>query len=194
MRCPREVWLDQDEVVHLVRAVQRGEPRAVEVLLATLRSAFVACFAPAIGRDDAEDAAQLALMSIASALPRIDAERVLPYVVAVARHRLGKARRRRARDERRSAPVELAEAVESPATADRDVEYHDFACVLRASLAALPPALRDSLLGPLRDLSTSTLAAEQHVGPATIRSRRRYARARLRAALARYAAGMPAAR
>jgi hypothetical protein len=40
-------------------------------------------------------------------------------------------------------------------------------------------------------MGPSTLAAEEHVGPATIRSRRRYARARLRLALARYADGLP---
>jgi len=187
----KKAWLDHDELIHLVRAAQRGDPRAVDLLLTRLRPSFLKFFARRIGRDAAEDAAQLALISIASALPGIDAERARSYVVTVARNCLRKARRRRAREARRFVPVELAEAVESPVTADREVEYHDLACALQAGLAALRPALRDVLLGPLRDPEPSTLAAEDHVGPATIRSRRRYARARLRLALAPYADGLP---
>jgi RNA polymerase sigma factor (sigma-70 family) len=189
---PRDAWLDQDELIHLVRAAQRGDAGAVDLLLTKLRPSFLKFFARRIGRDAAEDAAQLALISIASALPGIDAERAGAYVVTVARNGVRKARRRRAREARRFVPVELAEAVESPVTADREVEYHDLARALQAGLAALRPALRDVLLGPLRELGPSTLAAEEHVGPATIRSRRRYARARLRLALAPYAEGLPA--
>src|SRR5260370_224252 len=139
----KEAWLDQDEVIHLVRAAQRGDPRAVDLLLTRLRPLFLKFFARRIGRDAAEDAAQLALISIASALPGIDAERARSYVLTVARNCLGKARRRLAREARRFVPVELAEAVESPVTADREVEYHDLACALPAGLPAPPPALRD---------------------------------------------------
>src|SRR2546426_650708 len=94
MRHSRNVWPDEDELVHLTREAQGGRPGALDALLATLRPSFVAYFAPAIGRDDAEDAAQLALLSILQALPGIDADGALGYVVAVARYRLGKARRR----------------------------------------------------------------------------------------------------
>jgi RNA polymerase sigma factor (sigma-70 family) len=188
---PKDAWLDQDEIIHLVRAARGGDPRAVDLLLTRLRPSFLTFFARRIGRDAAEDASQLALISIASALPGIEAERARAYVVTVARNCLRKARRRRAREARRFVPVELAEAIESPVTADREVEYHELAGALQAGLAALRPALRDVLLGPLRELGPSTLAAEEHVGRATIRSRRRYARARLRLALARYAEGLP---
>lgn len=175
-----------------MRDAQRGGPGALDALLARLRPSFLSCFAPAIGWDDAEDATQLALLSIASALPGIDPERAFTYVVAVAGHRLGKARRRRVREARRFAPVELADTLESPVRADWELEDHELHRVLAASLAALPPALRDTLPGPLGALVPSTPAAQHHVNPATIRSRRRYARARLRAALARHAEGMPA--
>ena len=90
-------------MIPLVREAQGGAPRALDALLARLRPSFVAYFAVALGGDEAEDAAQLALLSIVRALPRIDAERALGYVLAVAGHRLGKARRRRACAERRSA-------------------------------------------------------------------------------------------
>jgi DNA-directed RNA polymerase specialized sigma24 family protein len=148
----------------------------VDALLARLRPPFVAYFVPFIGRDDAEDAAQLALLSILRALPGIDAGRALGYVVAVAQHSLGKARRRRVCAKRRYLPLEFAAAVESPVAADWDTEYHEVARVVQAR--------RDALLEPLRAVNPSTLAARQHVSPATIRSRRRRARTSLRAALA----------
>ena len=184
MRRSREVWPDEGELVHLVREAQGGRPGAVDALLARLRPPFVAYFVPFIGRDDAEDAAQLALLSILRALPGIDAGRALGYVVAVAQHSLGKARRRRVCAKRRYLPLEFAAAVESPVAADWDTEYHELARALQASLATLPPERRDALLEPLRAVHPSTLAAQQHVRPATIRSRRRRARRSLRAALA----------
>src|SRR5712691_7354286 len=120
MRRSREVWPDEGELVHLVREAQGGRPGAVDALLARLRPPFVAYFVPFIGRDDAEDAAQLALLSILRALPGIDAGRALGYVVAVAQHSLGKARRRRVCAKRRYLPLEFAAAVESPVAADWD--------------------------------------------------------------------------
>src|SRR6266481_652461 len=96
MRYAREVWPNEEELVHLVREAQSGGLGALDVLLARLRPSFVAYFAPTMGRDDAEDAAQLALLSILHPLRRSEAERALGYVLAVATHRLGNARRRRA--------------------------------------------------------------------------------------------------
>ncbi len=184
MRCSREVWPDEEELAHLVREAQGGKPGALDALLARLRPPFVTYFVPAIGRDDAEDAAQLALLSILRALSGIDAERALGYVVAVAHHRLGKARRHRERANRRYGPLELAAGIESPVAADWDTEYHELARAVQASLASLPPERRDALLEPLRAVNSLTLAAQQHVSSATIRSRRRRARTSLRAALA----------
>ena len=116
--------------------------------------------------------------------PGIDADGALGYVVAVARHRLGKARRRDARARRRYGPLELALAVESPVGADREADYHELTRALRASLATLPPERRDLLLEPLRAEHAPTPATQSHVHPATIRTWRKRARARLRVALA----------
>src|SRR2546425_3304721 len=87
MRYAREVWPNEEELVHLVREAQSGGLGALDVLLARLRPSFVAYFAPSMGRDDAEDAAQTALLSIVRTLPRIDAERAAGYVLAVAKVR-----------------------------------------------------------------------------------------------------------
>jgi hypothetical protein len=114
MRHPGKVWPEEAELVQLVRAAQGGGPGALDALLARLRPALVVYFAPVMGRDEAEDAAQLALLSILRTLPRIDAARALAYVLAVASHRLGNARRQRARAARRSLPLEFAEDVEWP--------------------------------------------------------------------------------
>jgi RNA polymerase sigma factor (sigma-70 family) len=158
-------------------------PRALDTLLATLRRSFITYLTPAIGRDDSEDAAQLALLSILRALPGIDPQRALRYVVAVAHHRLGKERRRAARERQRYAPLQLALSIESPVGADRDADYHELAHAIRVSLATLPPDRQDLLLEPIRGLQPATLAARQHVHPATIRTWRKRARAHLRAAL-----------
>jgi RNA polymerase sigma factor (sigma-70 family) len=184
MRHPGEFWPDEDELVHLVREAQEERPGALDALLALLRPSFVAYFAPRMGRDDAEDTAQLALLSILRTLPSIDADRALAYVLAVATHRLGNARRRRALAARRHVPLKFAEDVEWPVAADWDAEYHDLARALRPSLAALPPERREALLQPLEGVKPSALAAQQHVSVATVRSRRRRARQSLQAALA----------
>jgi len=94
------------------------------------------------------------------------------------------ARRRRATAARRFAPLELAEDVEWPVAADWDTDYHDLTRALRASLAALPAERREALLESLQGVPSSTLATQQHVSRATVRSRRRRARKSLHAALA----------
>src|SRR5437879_12240944 len=111
---PGKLWPEESELIELVREAQRGGPTALDALLFRSRPSFVAYFAPTMGRDDAEDAAQTALLSIVRALPRIDAERAPGYVLATASHRRENGRRRRATAARRFAPLELAEDVEWP--------------------------------------------------------------------------------
>ena len=111
---PGKLWPEESELIQLVREAQGGGPGALDTLLARLRPSFVAYFAPTMGRDDAEDAAQTALLSIVRTLPRIDAERAAGYVLAVASHRRENARRRRATAARRFAPLELANMSNGP--------------------------------------------------------------------------------
>jgi RNA polymerase sigma factor (sigma-70 family) len=187
MRCPGGVWFNQDEVVHLVRAAQRGEPRALDALLARLRPGFVTFFARRLGSDAAEDAAQAALIRIAGAFRRIDPERAGPYIITVAENLLRSECRRHAREAGRSAPVELADTLEAPGTPEGEADFGDFDRTVRqASLGTLPPELRDIILGLLRGLSPSEIAAEHHVHPVTIRTRLLRARVLLRPALRCY--------
>jgi len=59
-----KLWPEESELIQLVREAQRGGAGALDALLARLRPSFVAYFAPTVGWDDAEDAAQTALLSI----------------------------------------------------------------------------------------------------------------------------------
>ena len=167
-----------------MQEAQRGTPGAVDALLAALRPPLVAYLAVTLGHDDAEDAAQLALLDIVRVRSGIDPERALGYVLAIAGHQLDKARQRRARARLRYAPLEAAATVEWPVGADWEAEYHELISLLPARLAGLPQEWQEVVLEPLHGVRSSTLAAQQHVSPATIRSRRRRARESLRAALA----------
>src|SRR5712691_14098 len=181
MRCPRKEWPDDEELIEPVRAAQRGAPGALDALLARLRPSFVSCFTPRLGPDEAEDVAQDALLRVARALRQINAERAGRYLTRLAWNLLRQECRRCAREARRFVPVELAAAVEALAAPDREVEYRDLVrAVHQFSLASLSPKLRDSMLGLLRDLSPSEMAAQQGASGSTIRARVRLARARLR--------------
>ena len=63
-----KLWPEESELIQLVREAQRGGAGALDALLARLRPSFVAYFAPTVGWDDAEDAAQTALLSIVRTL------------------------------------------------------------------------------------------------------------------------------
>ncbi len=181
MRCPRNVWPDDEELIHPVREAQRGAPGALDALLARLRPSFVSCFAPRLGPDEAEDAAQDALLRVARSLRQIDPERAGRYLTRLAWNLLRQECRRRAHEARRFVPVELAATVASPATPDGEVECRDLVrAVHEFSVASLSPKLRDTVRGLLRDLSPSEIAAQQGANRSTIRARVRLARARLR--------------
>jgi RNA polymerase sigma factor (sigma-70 family) len=183
----RQVRLDQHEVSHLVREAQRGEERALEILLARLRPSFVTFFVRRLGPDGAEDAAQAALIRIARAFRRIDPDRANHYIVQVARNVLRSERRRQAREARRSAPIELAEAIEAAGTTDADADYRDLArAVHQASLSTLPPGLHEILEAVLSGLSPGEIASQRQVNPVTIRTRLLRARTLLRPELRPY--------
>ncbi len=183
----KRVWPTEAELTRLVRLVQGGDAGALDALLTRLRPALLASLVRGMAPDDAEDAAQLGLIYIAAAVGGMDAERALPYTVAVARNLLRWARRRRAVEQGRRAPVELANALESPVTSEQEVEYNDLvAAVCRHSGSTLPREQGEVVLALLSGLRPAEIAARQGQKWGTVRTRLRLARARLRAELRFY--------
>ena len=174
-------WLTQARLGDLVRATHRGEPLALDRLLAAIRPSLVAFFARRISPTVSEDLAQIALMRIARAINRIDPERADRYVITVAHNLLRTEFRRRARETLRQLPLDYAADVEAPITVHSEVEHEEFArAIHRASLDALPPPLREIVLSLLRGLTPAEIAEQQHLNPVTIRTRLLRARALLR--------------
>ena len=183
----KSVWPNEADLKRLVQSAQRGDPGAIDALLARLRPSLMAFLAGGMARDEAEDWAQLALICIARALDRIDPARALPYTVTVAKNLRRAARYRSTLEARRRAPVDLAEALESPGRCDEEVEYADLvAAVRRLSRSTLPRDQGDLVLDLLAGLNLSDLAARYGLIPETVRTRLRRARARLRAELRFY--------
>ena len=184
MRCLGDRWLDSDEVVHLVREAQRGDPHALDALLASLRPMF---YLFALPSDGAEDLAQVVLIRVARALGRIDPERAGAFVVTVAENRLRSERRRRGREAQRFVRMERTEGVPAPDASDQEAETNDLArAVDQACRTILRPALREIVWGLLRGLSQSEIAEQYQVPAATVRTRLRRARALLRVELEGY--------
>ena len=187
----KRVWPTEAELTRLVRLVQGGDAGALDALLTRLRPALLASLVRGMAPDDAEDAAQLGLIYIAAAVGGMDAQRALPYTVAVARNLLRWARRRRAVEQERRAPVELAHSLESPVTSEQELEYKDLvAAVCRHSVSTLPPEQGEVVLALLSGLRPAEIAARQGQKWGTIRTRLRLARARLRAELRCYTDGL----
>ena len=191
---PQASWPSSAEFARLVSDAQattdQGSPGAVDALLAAVRPALVAFFAGHLPRDTAEDLTQIALFRIAHALPWIDAERADRFVATIARNLLRTAWRRRAREERRSAPVmmaDLSDAVERITLADVHAEYEDLArTVHRVAAASLPEPLHAVVLGLLRGESSAEIAERLHISTVTVRTRLMRARVILRQALGPY--------
>jgi RNA polymerase sigma-70 factor (ECF subfamily) len=180
-------WLTHDRLGDLVRATHRGEPLALDRLLDAIRPSLVAFFARRIAPAVSEDLAQVALMRIARAIDRIDAERADRYVMTVAHNLLRTEFRRRAREARRQLPLDYAADVEAPIMVHSEVEQEELArAIHRASLETLPPSLREIVLSLLRGLTPAEIAEQQNLNPVTIRTRLLRARALLRRELRPY--------
>lgn len=177
----------RQELTRLVSAAQRGDPRAVDDLLAAIRPSLVGFFARRVPLDAAEDLAQVTLIRVVGALHRIQPERVDSYVARVAQNLLRTANWRRARDRRRFMSAGIGDRVEAPDSADADAEYRELlSAVRRASVRVLPRDLRAIVFALLRGQTTGEIAAAQRVSPITIRTRLLRARALLRRELRSY--------
>jgi RNA polymerase sigma factor (sigma-70 family) len=181
MRRSCTIHLDADRLALLVRAAQQGENRSLDRLLSMVRPALLSYFCRRVPEDVADDLAQIALIRIVKAIPRIEPERASAFIGTIGTNLLRSAFRRQARDSRRLAPSIDPDELESGVTADAEVELQDLIeAVLRASGQSLKHEMRDVVLALLRGESRGDIAATQGISQITVRTRLMRARAILR--------------
>ena len=88
MRRSCTIRLNADRLAVLVRAAQNDEDRALDRLLSTVRPALLSYFCRRVPEDVAEDLAQIALIRIVKALPRIDPERAGAFIATIGQNLL----------------------------------------------------------------------------------------------------------
>lgn len=174
-------WPAAETVARLISDAQSGSADSVETLLSALRPPLLGFFARRLTADAAEDLAQAALLRITRALPSIEPDRADRFIVTIACNLVRTAYSRRAREQGRWAPEELADTTQDTAAADRHAEYEELAReVHRICASELPPALRDVMLGTLRGETPTEIAERLDLNPVTVRTRLMRARAIMR--------------
>jgi RNA polymerase sigma factor (sigma-70 family) len=173
--------LNGERLTRLVTAAQQDETRALDKLLSTVRPVLFAYFARRVPDDLADDLAQIALIRIVKALPRIDPKRAGGFIGTVSHNLLRTAFRHQARDARRVAPSVTPDELESGVTADQEVDLQDLLdAVMRASSRTLTHELRDVVTALLRGQDRADIAATQGISQITVRTRLMRARVILR--------------
>ena len=181
MRTSGAIDLNGDQLTLLVTAAQQDETRALDKLLSTVRPALFSYFARRVPDDLADDLAQIALIRIVKALPRIDPTRASGFIGTIGQNLLRTAFRRQARDARRVAPSITPDELESGVTADQEVDLQDLLdAVMRASSRTLTHELRDVVTALLRGEDRADIAAKQGISQITVRTRLMRARVILR--------------
>lgn len=181
MRHSGAIDLNGDQLALLVAAAQQDETRALDRLLSTVRPTLFSYFARRVPDDLADDLAQIALIRIVKALPRIDPKRAGGFIGTIGQNLLRTAFRRQARDARRVAPSITPDELESGVTADQEVDLRDLLdAVMRASSRTLTHELRDVVTALLRGQDRADIAAKQGISQITVRTRLMRARVILR--------------
>jgi RNA polymerase sigma factor (sigma-70 family) len=181
MRASGAIDLNGDQLTLLVTAAQQDETRALDKLLSTVRPALFSYFARRVPDDLADDLAQIALIRIVKALPRIDPKRASGFIATIGQNLLRTAFRRQARDARRVAPSITPDELESGVTADQEIDLQDLLdAVMRASSRTLTHELRDVVTALLRGEDRADIAAKQGISQITVRTRLMRARVILR--------------
>jgi len=181
MRASGAIDLNGDQLTLLVTAAQQDETRALDKLLSTVRPALFSYFARRVPDDLADDLAQIALIRIFKALPRIDPKRASGFIGTIGQNLLRTAFRRQARDARRVALSITPDELESGLTADHEVDLQDqLDAVIRASSRTLTHELRDVVTALLRGQDRAAIAATQGISQITVRTRLMRARVILR--------------
>src|SRR6202171_1493481 len=151
MRTAGAIDLNGEQLTLLGPASRSEEHRALDSLLSTVRPALFSYFARRVPDDLADDLAQIALIRIVKALPRIDPKRASGFIGTIGQNLLRSAFRRQARDARRVAPFITPDELESGVTADQEVDLQDLLdAVMRASSRTLTHEMRALVTALLR--------------------------------------------
>jgi RNA polymerase sigma-70 factor, ECF subfamily len=169
----------------LMRLVQHGEERALEILLDRHAQSAMSLARRFAGRYGvAEDVAQEAFLSLwrRSASYREDRGDVRGWLLAIVRNRALTETRREGLRERRSAGLETIEAsAPAPVDTEGDVVLREQAAATRRALASLPAHHQQVLeLSYFEGLSQTEIAARTQLPLGTVKSRTRLALERLR--------------
>ncbi len=175
----------------LAARVQQGDAAAFEVLVARYQTPLYHFAYRLLGRaEDAEDAAQDALIQVYHALPRARLDQPLRHwIFRIARNRCLDALKRR-----RAVPLSwlngdetgetLVEAAASEPLPEELAERADLQRLLTAAIAALPPLYREVVaLRYTADLSVAEIAVVLGAPENTVKIRLHRAKAALRLAL-----------
>lgn len=186
------VRLNAAEVATLVHNAQSEKPGAINHLLSAVRPALFRYFRRQLPPDVAEDLAQLALIRISRALPRIDATRAHAFISRVAQNLLRSAYKRRLREAMRHAATIDVDEIESRTVADGEVEWREAEALVRSAVErVLPRELRETMLALLHGHSHAEIALSQGVSQITVRTRLLRARMLLKMELRLYASDDP---
>ncbi len=183
---------DDRDMQRVIRAAQRGDEQAFEVLLGSLeRQVYRLCYSMTRSREDAEDATQETLIKLWRTLPTYRFEcPILPYTLRMARNTVLDLLRRRAARARTASLTVQDEAAESEVIdiADPD-EYADPARAyerqqrietVRAAIDELPPDQRDIvMLKDIQGCSYEQIGQILQIGEGTVKSRLSRARKKL---------------
>ncbi|MGV3614532.1 MAG: RNA polymerase sigma factor [Fimbriimonas sp.] len=180
----RTGW-EPNEEARLVDAAQAGDLKAFDALARHYRPALVLLAAGILRtREQAEDAAQDALLAAYSALPKLeDPERFGAWLGTIVRHRA----RRLAQGQRRpETPLDAILLSYSPALAERAVEA-ETGRVVRCAMARLPPEVQPVVeLYYLDDWSVHEISDFLGLPQTTVKWRLHDGRRRMRAMLPDY--------
>jgi RNA polymerase sigma-70 factor (ECF subfamily) len=157
----------------LMRAVQEGDRAAYRALLTAITPRirrFVRSRGGGPGRDDLEDVVQDVLLSVHTVLATYDPARpFMPWVLAIARHRMVDAARRRARVAREVA-VENFDVTFADVSTNTDDEGPGDVEALLAAIRQLPAAQRQAIeLLKLQQLSLKEAAAATGANPGALK-------------------------
>jgi len=158
----------------LMRAAQDGDRQAYETLLRTIAPVlrrFLMSRTRTISGQDLEDLVQDILLSMHQARRTYDPDRpFLPWLLAIARHRLTDRGRRQARLWKHEVVVEYLPETFSEPEANKILEAYGDPEALRVSMADLPEGQRTALdLMKIRGLSLAEATRESGMSSVALR-------------------------